>query len=70
MLITIFGSLIYLSVALKLNLADLDNTLSNETLFSPLYNATMEWGTYKPDLFFGIKNRQNHPLAAGIFWHS
>ena len=64
------SALAAISVASKLNLADLDNTLANETLFSPLYNTTMEWGTYKPDLFFGLKNRQNHPLAAGMFWYS
>ncbi len=40
-----------------LNLADLDNTLINETLYTPLYNMSVEWGVYKPDLYFGIRNR-------------
>lgn len=40
-----------------LDLSNLDNTLINETLYSPLYNLTMEWGIYKPDLYFGVRNR-------------
>ena len=51
-----------------LNLTDLDTTLMNETLFSPLYNSTVEWGVYKPNLYFGIKNREEFPLSIGMFW--
>lgn len=67
----IFGiALTAVAAAKKLDLVNLDATLANETLFSKLYNTTMEWGTYKPDLFFGVKNRQNHPLSAGMFWYT
>ncbi len=30
----------------------------------------MEWGLYKPDLYFGVRNRQDHPLSVGMFWYS
>lgn len=50
-------SLISLSSLKKFDLTDLDKALENEDLFSPLYNMTVEWGIYKPDLYFGVKNR-------------
>lgn len=56
-LIGIILLFVSLSAAKILDLSDLDKTLINEELFSPLYNLTMEWGVYKPDLYFGIKNR-------------
>lgn len=28
----------------------------------------MEWGTYKPNLFFGIKNRNQNPINIGMVW--
>jgi mannosyl-oligosaccharide glucosidase len=37
-------------------------------LYSEVYNETMEWGTYKPNLFFGIKNRSPKPLTLGLVW--
>ena len=39
-------------------------------LYSPLYNKSVEWGIYKPDLYLGIKNRQAKPLTMGMFWYS
>jgi hypothetical protein len=41
----------------------------NETVFSPLHNMTLEWGVYKPDLWFGIKNRAEYPLSVGMLWY-
>jgi len=38
------------------------------SLFSPVYNETMEWGTYKPNQFFAIKNRHENPLTVGMLW--
>lgn len=28
----------------------------------------MEWGTYKPNMFFGIKNRNPEPVTIGMAW--
>ena len=28
----------------------------------------MEWGTYKPNQFFGIKNRSPVPVTLGMLW--
>jgi Glycosyl hydrolase family 63 N-terminal domain len=52
-----------------LNLADLDSTLANETLFSPLHNLTLEWGIYKPNLYFGVKDRAIFPTVVGMLWY-
>ena len=53
-----------------LNLYDLDAAMQGEQLFSSLYNTTVEWGLYKPDLYFAAKNRAPHPLSVGMFWYS
>ena len=50
-------------------LLDIDQLYSNDTqLFGELYNQTMEWGTYKPNLFFGLKNRSPKPVTIGMAW--
>ena len=59
-------SLINLSQSKLLDLDDLYN--SDLELYSKVYNATMEWGTYKPNQFFGIKNREEHPILIGLAW--
>lgn len=41
---------------------------SNGQLFSKVYNETIEWGTYKPNLFFGVKDRSPSPLTLGLAW--
>lgn len=33
------------------------------------YNRTMHWGTYRPNVLMGIKNRAAHPLLFGIAWY-
>jgi hypothetical protein len=38
------------------------------SLFDPIYNETMEWGTYKPNQFFAIKDRSVNPLTVGLLW--
>jgi Glycosyl hydrolase family 63 N-terminal domain len=37
-------------------------------LFSEKYNNTMEWGTYKPNQFFAIKDRSPNPVTVGMLW--
>lgn len=34
-----------------------------------LYNRTMHWGTYRPNVLMGVKNRAPHPLLFGIAWY-
>jgi mannosyl-oligosaccharide glucosidase len=36
---------------------------------SQLYNRTMHWGTYRPNVLMGIKNRAPNPLLFGIAWY-
>ena len=60
------------AVSSSRQLLDLDAIYSaqgdSNQLYSKLYNDTMEWGTYKPNLFFGIKNRAPSPLTVGMIW--
>ena len=44
-----------------------DNTPESQ-LFSQLYNETMEWGTYKTNLFFAVKDRSPSPVNIGLVW--
>ena len=41
---------------------------SDELLFSHLYNETMEWGTYKPNQYFAVKDRSATPLTVAMLW--
>ena len=49
---------------------DLDNYYNEGFVHDRLYNATMEWGIYKPNQFFGIKNRDKDPVTVGLLWIS
>lgn len=40
----------------------------NSQLYDKVYNESMEWGTYKPNQFFGIKNRAPNPVVIGMIW--
>ena len=33
------------------------------------YNQTMKWGTYRPNLYFGMRSRETKTLMSGILWH-
>ena len=55
-------------VGLNSRLIDLDNLYLETDLYTSLYNQTMEWGTYKPNQFFGLKNRNPTPLTVGLIW--
>lgn len=57
--------LAFLSMALP-KAVDLDGL--EDELYSELYNATMEWGTYKPNQFFAVKNRHKYPVTVGMIW--
>lgn len=36
-----------------------------------LLNQTFYWGTYRPNLYFGIKNRaEKEEILTGLMWHS
>jgi hypothetical protein len=62
----LFAFLLLSSVQTRL--LDLDSLESTNELYDELYNKTMEWGTYKPNLFFGIKNRSPTPVTVGLLW--
>lgn len=33
-----------------------------------MYNETLEWGTYKANLFFAVKDRSATPINVGLVW--
>ena len=35
---------------------------------SAAYNSSMLWGTYRPQVFFGMKTRSKRPVITGIMW--
>jgi len=51
-------------------LLDLDQLYGTQgiELFSEVYNKTMEWGTYKPNQFFAVKNRAPNPMTVAMLW--
>lgn len=51
-IVLVFLLYVYLISA---RLIDLDSIYDTNELYDSLYNDTMEWGTYKPNLFFGLK---------------
>ena len=36
--------------------------------FSPAYNQSMFWGTYRPHLYFGVRSREPQALLFGLAW--
>ncbi|KAL9655054.1 hypothetical protein ABK040_008837 [Willaertia magna] len=34
-----------------------------------LYNHTMKWGTYRPQVIFGMKTRSPKPILNGLMWY-
>ncbi len=34
------------------------------------YNHTMKWGSYRPQVIFGLKTRSEDSLINGIMWHN
>lgn len=51
-------------------LIDLDSLYETNEVLDYLYNETMEWGTYKPNLYFALKQRKKNPLTVGLIWAS
>jgi hypothetical protein len=34
------------------------------------YNNTMKWGSYRPQVIFGMKTRHEDTLMTGFMWHN
>nr|CAG4717372.1 unnamed protein product [Naegleria fowleri] len=42
----------------------------SEPIFqTQFYNHTMKWGTYRPQVIFGMKTRSPQPILTGLMWH-
>lgn len=42
--------------------------ITNETEYKTPENLDRFWGTYRPQLYFGLKTRSANPLQAGLMW--
>ena len=65
--------LLLFAAVVNLRIIDLDDLYANDQtsdgqLYSQLYNHTQEWGTYKANLFFGMKDRSPVPVDIGMVW--
>lgn len=40
----------------------------NESDYKSAENLDRFWGTYRPQLYFGLKTRSPNPLLAGLMW--
>lgn len=40
----------------------------NESDYKSIENLDRFWGTYRPQLYFGLKTRSPNPLLAGLMW--
>ena len=47
-----------------------DHTIGMRLAYFGAQNASLFWGTYRPQLYFGMRSRSPHSLLSGIMWHS
>lgn len=55
---------------ISLSLAKIDVDLQVQARSQTYLNSSLMWGTYRPNLYFGIRPRSKHPLLHGIMWSS
>ncbi|PRP80049.1 hypothetical protein PROFUN_10732 [Planoprotostelium fungivorum] len=48
---------------------DIQQTFSGSTE-AEIYNSTMFWGSYRPNLYFGMKTRSERPFLTGLMWNT
>ena len=46
-----------------------ESEIESQTLFSELHNSKYLWGTYKPNLYFSMKQKQKETPVFGLMWY-
>lgn len=52
----------------KVNIPLNEPKIVNESDYKSVENLDRFWGTYRPQLYFGLKTRSPNPLLAGLMW--
>lgn len=56
----------------NVNSTQINSNVQSENLLefnTKAYNNTMLWGTYRPQVYFGMKTRSTKPIVTGIMWY-
>jgi len=67
----LFFAVLFISVHVMLG-SEQETACQNarEPIFqTTLYNHTMKWGTYRPQVIFGMKTRSPKSIMTGLMWH-
>ena len=46
-----------------------ESEIESQTLFSEIHNSKYLWGTYKPNLYFSMKQKQKETPVFGLMWY-
>ena len=63
-----FFSLIFL-ICIKIMTSQPDSEIESQNLFSDIHNSKYLWGTYKPNLYFSMKQKQKETPVFGLMWY-
>ena len=56
-------------ISLKLIIAQPESDIESNKLFSDIHNSKYLWGTYKPNLYFSMKQKQKETPVFGLMWY-
>ena len=59
---------IFLTI-LKIIASQPDSDIESSNLFSEIHNSIYLWGTYKPNLYFSMKQKQKETPVFGLMWY-
>jgi mannosyl-oligosaccharide glucosidase len=49
--------------------SDIISDIESKKLFSDIHNSKYIWGTYKPNLYFSMKQKQKETPVFGLMWY-
>ena len=61
--------IIKISLLLKFISSQPESEIESQTLFSDIHNSKYLWGTYKPNLYFSMKQKQKETPVFGLMWY-
>lgn len=64
--LALFGAIYILALMECTSASEIFGTANNEKINTT--NETLYWGSYRPNLYFGMKTRDLHPFQTGIMW--
>ena len=58
-----------LLTTLKISISQPESDIESPNLFSDIHNSKYLWGTYKPNLYFSMKQKQKETPVFGLMWY-